>query len=66
LRQMGSKNAHRWTPAEEAKETFMGWLNRLVVNFHDGDHQAWATSGQILKLVVCILVIRPKHVAVIE
>jgi hypothetical protein len=35
LCQMGSKIAHRWTQAEEVKETVMDWLNGLVVDFYD-------------------------------
>jgi hypothetical protein len=33
--QMGSKNAHRWTRAEEAKEAVTDYLNGLVASFND-------------------------------
>jgi hypothetical protein len=32
---MVSKNAHRWTQAEEVKETVTGWLNKPAADFYD-------------------------------
>jgi hypothetical protein len=33
--QNGSKSAHRWTQAEEAKEAVADWLNGLATDVHD-------------------------------
>jgi hypothetical protein len=43
LGHMGSKNADRWTQAEEWKETVTDWLNGLA-------GQAYAASGQMSEL----------------